>query len=53
MGSSRCVRPRRATQDTWVVKLREDRILLSPSDVTAYLGCEHATTLGFELAEEA
>jgi uncharacterized protein len=33
-----------------VVKLHEDRILLSPSDVTAYLGCEHATTLSLEVA---
>ena len=32
------------------MQLKADRILLSPSDVTGYLGCEHLTTLSVKVA---
>jgi len=32
------------------VQLRDASLLLSPSDVTAYLGCEHLTTLSLQVA---
>jgi predicted RecB family nuclease len=32
------------------VQLKDDRILLSPSDVTGYLGCEHLTRLSVKVA---
>src|SRR4051812_25862608 len=30
--------------------LRDDQLLLSPSDLTAYLACEHLTTLSLQVA---
>jgi predicted RecB family nuclease len=36
--------------DTRAVQLKDDRLLLSPSDVTAYLGCKHLTTLSLQVA---
>ena len=32
------------------MQLKDDRLLLSPSDVTAYLACEHLTTLSLRVA---
>ena len=32
------------------MKARDDQLLLSPSDVTAYLACSHLTTLGLAVA---
>jgi predicted RecB family nuclease len=33
------------------VHLRDDQLVLSPSDVTAYLACEHLTTLSLQVAQ--
>ena len=32
------------------MQFKDGRLLLSPSDVTAYLGCEHLTTLSLQVA---
>ena len=32
------------------MQLKDSRLLLSPSDVTGYLGCEHLTTLSLQVA---
>src|SRR4029077_12221319 len=50
-GGRACVRiPTRRTDTPYEMQAREGNLWLSPSDVTTFLGCEHATTLSVRAA---